>query len=967
MIPASVVPVTPPRSFAFPNQIPPAARALAPVAPLVPDTSSITLPVTPPIPPTVNTGDVISAVHENTVTTSLADLWQNEQAIAAAMLTDPTTTKGDLLARTASALARLGVGGPGTVLTPDPAQGTGLKWAAIDPVAIGGVPASRQVLAGAGMTGGGALSADVTLNANVLSVNGHTGVVVLTTADTGGVPATRRVIAGAGLSGGGPLSADVTLAAVPMGASGASHAAGIVPDPGATAGATRYLREDATWGVPAGAGGGLTDPTTTKGDLIVNNGSGTTRIGTGGAGNNGFVLTADATQATGVKWAAATGGGGTPAGSTGQIQFNNAGAFGASANFTYNSGGGQFTLGTGTSGPYGSFQIYAANGGPPPLQIAGANVGSGTSYFSVTVGDPVTFPTYLMFTRGGVSGSKFMIGNASTQSSGVVTSDCIFSLDPGTGMVERMRITSAGNVGIGTASPTGELQVATTAQTTDRGIASIQYSDSVHGGAMHFRKYRGTPSAGTAIASGDYLGGIDFTGYTSSAGLFQGAAIICQTTAITASSLDAALIFSTSGGGSAGLERMRITSAGNVGIGVTSPSSVLDVAQSQANRLNVTFTNMAGALVGQRMRLRLGTFSGFAGGDLYPYIEAIQEAGGGDSGLAFGTYPAAVPVERMRIAATGIVGIGNAGTPAPDGVGSYPTLVVGSSTAGLLGEITACSYTTGTAGLVGTLQFANYGITAADKRIAGINGSLDGAVNSGALGFYTWNAGVATERMHISAAGRISMICDSNPPGDGTASFRVSGSVPSIAMVDTGTNLAGIQYVVNLGGGKVNWAFGFGPNGSAIGTTFLIHSGGGVAIGYNYWVAPNYTIDVSGDVNVTGTYRVGGTPISSDLRLKRNVEPLAGGLPLIEQLHPIAAEWNGLARTPEGQRLVSVIAQELQEIIPEAVNTFQGKLREEDEESTELLGYNSMPIICHLILAVQELAQRLRTIESRVN
>lgn len=37
-----------------------------------------------------------------------------------------------------------------------------------------------------------------------------------------------------------------------MGASGASHAAGIVPDPGATAGTTKYLREDGTWSTPPG-------------------------------------------------------------------------------------------------------------------------------------------------------------------------------------------------------------------------------------------------------------------------------------------------------------------------------------------------------------------------------------------------------------------------------------------------------------------------------------------------------------------------------------------------------------------------------------------------------------------------------------------------------------------------------------------------------------------------------------------
>lgn len=35
-----------------------------------------------------------------------------------------------------------------------------------------------------------------------------------------------------------------------FGASGTSHSSGLVPDPGATQGTTKYLREDGTWAVP---------------------------------------------------------------------------------------------------------------------------------------------------------------------------------------------------------------------------------------------------------------------------------------------------------------------------------------------------------------------------------------------------------------------------------------------------------------------------------------------------------------------------------------------------------------------------------------------------------------------------------------------------------------------------------------------------------------------------------------------
>ena len=109
-------------------------------------------------------------------------------------------------------------------------------------------------------------------------------------------------------------------------------------------------------------------------------------------------------------------------------------------------------------------------------------------------------------------------------------------------LTEKMRITASGNVGIGTSSPAGRLSVQTT---TDNSIISIQSRDN---------KY-------AAVTFGDSQshksGQIQYHNAGNSMRFFTG-----EDSNITASSN----------------ERVRITSAGNVGIGTSSPGAKLDVA-----------------------------------------------------------------------------------------------------------------------------------------------------------------------------------------------------------------------------------------------------------------------------------------------------------------------------------------------------------------------------------------------------
>ena len=410
-------------------------------------------------------------------------------------LADPTTTKGDLLARSASALARVAVGTDGFILTADSTQTSGVKWAA--------APAT-------------------------------------------GVPTTRKINTGAGLSGGGDLTADRTFVGVVFGPSGASHASGDVPDPGATAQATRYLREDATWAIPSGTGGGMTDPTTTKGDLIVH-GTGTTRLG---VGTDGQVLTADSTQTLGVRWgAAAVGGAQTPWTSN----INGAGFTLANVS----------TLGVGTTAPQ------------TPLHLAGDG-GTGTPQGAITMsrawGSPTNVHASALFNYYDTTNFDEALAFAVAGDSGSLAQPAQLSQI-------KMVIRSNGAVGIGTKSPAAPLHVVSAA---DGYIARFQ-----------------GPTSGFFI----YAVGADYQIGTSTG----------------------ALNFDTATG-----IRMSITAAGNVGIGTAAaaPNSLLSlITATPATPATATQFTIGESTNNAGYRLALGYC--YNGSAYLGVIQATQSSAGG--------------------------------------------------------------------------------------------------------------------------------------------------------------------------------------------------------------------------------------------------------------------------------------------------------------------------------------------------
>jgi hypothetical protein len=166
-----------------------------------------------------------------------------------------------------------------------------------------------------------------------------------------------------------------------------------------------------------------------------------------------------------------------------------------------------------------------------------------------------------------------------------------------TNAVERVRVTSAGNVGIGTTSPANTLEVSGTANGTSLSV-------------VRFR------NAGTSTSTASSLLLTTNTGVGSSA-----ASSVIQSVAENTSG-DSALVLQTPAAGTA-TTRLRITSAGNVGIGTETPGnrlSVLTAAGGNTSGFSVGSTNgllniWGGAASGVVLDITNGTLNGSTGTD----------------------------------------------------------------------------------------------------------------------------------------------------------------------------------------------------------------------------------------------------------------------------------------------------------------------------------------------------------------
>ena len=341
-----------------------------------------------------------------------------------------------------------------------------------------------------------------------------------------------------------------------------------------------------------------------------------------------------------------------------------------------------------------------------------------------------------------------------------------------------MTFNNAGNVGIGTTTPNTRLTVtasganginldsdtATPANSSRLFLTSTGGNFALYNSAgnLHFN-YGGTPGASTGAnvaqinAGGQFLAGLgsvsvnahSFVGDTNTGAYSPSADTYALTTA--------------------GSERMRITSTGNLGIGDTTPASLLTVGNGDLFQVNST-----GAIAAATGITSSGTItlSDLAGGGFLTTdgsgVLSTTTISSSDLSLTNGyvfrgsSANVAEATSTLFIADSGNVGVGTTNPTTPLFVSgtTFPVFTserVVSDTNEERATFGVLTRSTGnmTDGHGTGFLFQIQDNTSAVETMAAIYGSRLGADNTGVLRFYTYNAGAASEKMRLTNTGNL--------------------------------------------------------------------------------------------------------------------------------------------------------------------------------------------------------------------
>jgi len=401
-------------------------------------------------------------------------------------------------------------------------------------------------------------------------------------------------------------------------------------------------------------------------------------------------------------------------------------------------------------------------------------------------------------------------------------------------------------------------------------------------------------------------------------------------------------------------ERMKVTSAGNVGIGTSSP-----LPPASRGGLVVRGNSNGGEIMLQNTDSTDGSAYGMT-------LVMVNNGGGTNSGdggllnrnngfLNFATNNA----ERMRITSAGNVCIGT--TTAGDKLtvvnsASYAALQIGNGT-----NSSFFGYANGSGNY-------NNGASAGDAIIRGYSGVSISGNNGASTNIYvnsSGNVGIGT-----SSPGSLLTLYATTYP---VIAFQNSGAVRGYIGADSGNNiynaLTGNGHVFQVDGSE---KMRITSNGAVlIGTTNNIAGQPSINIGgsgssyftvYNNYSGSSVGLEMTNSANTlkvqffgsSGNYYFAGSNLS-DRRLKSNIQEINEGLSKLMQLKPSTFTYDKNPDILKG----GFIAQEVLEVMPEFVTI--------PEDKTEMMGVDYFGILALAVKSIQEQQKQIEELKSLIN
>jgi hypothetical protein len=252
-----------------------------------------------------------------------------------------------------------------------------------------------------------------------------------------------------------------------------------------------------------------------------------------------------------------------------------------------------------------------------------------------------------------------------------------------------------------------------------------------------------------------------------------------------------------------------------------------------------------------------------------------------------------------------------------------------------------------------------------------------GADVGGGNGQFAWyDNTAAAERMRIDSSGNV-QIGTTSANG---AKLYINGIVASSSGYRWDTASSGARGLVTTGSSLYalsanGTTFGYGVSTNVAGGLDIMANQEGQNISFycgtsNASPTRRLFIGGGGDLVLEGStaQKATGTTWSnpSDVRLKDNIQDYTKGLPELMQVNVKTWEYNGKAGTVKGTKGLGVIADEIQELLPDTVDNYKAKLNADDAEDTDIKKFDATEITWLMLKSIQEQQVMIQELNAKV-